>query len=73
METKRFEIIEKQGKLQQFQVIRNNKTGGLYMSQTQGYGLGMTILVDAEGKPLVDEEYIKSNLMMPPTLFQFTA
>lgn len=60
MDKKRFEIIEKQGKLQQFQVIRDNETGVLYMSQAQGYGLGMTVLVDAEGKPLVDEEYVRS-------------
>ncbi|ARF14057.1 DUF6440 family protein [Sporosarcina ureae] len=60
MNTKRFEIIEKQGKLQQFQVIRDNETGVLYMSRAQGYGLGMTVLVDANGKPLVDEEYLRS-------------
>ncbi|PIC76087.1 hypothetical protein CSV74_12480 [Sporosarcina sp. P19] len=60
MNTKRFEIIEKQGKLQQFQVIRDNQTGVLYMSQAKGYGLGMTVLVDAEGKPPVDDDYLRS-------------
>ncbi|PIC85384.1 hypothetical protein CSV72_13725 [Sporosarcina sp. P20a] len=60
MNTKRFEIIEKQGKLQQFKVIRDNETGVLYMSRAQDYGLGMTVLVDANGKPLVDEEYLRS-------------
>lgn len=60
MDTKRFEIIEKQGKMMQFQVIRDNETGVLYMSQAQGYGLAMTVLVDADGKPLVDDEYLRS-------------
>ena len=60
METKRFEIIEKQGTLNQFHVVRDNETGVLYMSQAQGYGLGMTVLVDREGKPLVDENYLRS-------------
>ncbi|PIC67538.1 hypothetical protein CSV71_11350 [Sporosarcina sp. P21c] len=60
MDKKRFAIIEKQGKLQQFQVIRDNETGVLYMSQAQGYGLGMTVLFDVEGKPLVDQEYVRS-------------
>lgn len=60
MNMNRFEVIEKQGKLHQFQVIRDNQTGVLYMSQAQGYGLAMTVLVDAEGKPLVDEDYLRS-------------
>lgn len=60
MDTKRFEIIEKQGQMMRFQMIRDNETGVLYMSQAQGYGLGLTVLVDAGGKPLVDEEYLRS-------------
>lgn len=57
MGVKRFEIIEKQGKLTQFQVIRDNQTGVLYVSYTQGSGLAMTVMVDQDGKPLVDEEW----------------
>lgn len=57
MAEKRFEVIEKQGKLEVFKVIRDNETGVLYMSHASGYGLGMTVLVDAEGKPLVDTNY----------------
>ncbi|MHA6260565.1 DUF6440 family protein [Sporosarcina sp. CAU 1771] len=55
MTDKRFEVIEKQGKIEVFQIIRDNETGVLYMS----YGLGMTVMVDPEGKPLVDLEYQK--------------
>lgn len=57
----RFEIIEKQGKLVQFQIIRDNQTGVLYMSHAAGYGLGLTVMVDQEGKPLVDADYMKSD------------
>ncbi|UOQ44901.1 DUF6440 family protein [Halobacillus salinarum] len=54
---KRFEVIDKQGKMERFQVIRDNHTGVLYMSYGAGYGLSMTVMVDQEGKPLVDEDY----------------
>ena len=60
MDTKRFEIIEKQGKMTQFQTIRDNQTGVLYMSYAAGYGMGLTVIVDQEGKPLVDTDYINS-------------
>lgn len=58
MNSKRFEVIEKQGKMEVFQVIRDNQTGVLYMSHSAGYGLGLTAMVDQDGKPLVDEDYI---------------
>ncbi|AXI00184.1 hypothetical protein DV702_10905 [Sporosarcina sp. PTS2304] len=57
MDEKRFEVIEKQGKMTQFQVIRDNQTGVLYMSYAAGYGLAMTVMVDPDGKPLVDKNY----------------
>lgn len=59
MREKRFETIEKQGKLEQFQVIRDNETGVLYMSHMFGYSGGLTVMVDQEGKPLIDENYRK--------------
>ncbi|GEN83441.1 hypothetical protein SLU01_17530 [Sporosarcina luteola] len=62
MAEKRFEVIEKQGKLEQFQVIRDNVTGVLYMSHAAGYGMGLTVLVDQEGKPLVDIDYKKTEI-----------
>ena len=60
MDNKRFEIIEKQGKLEQFQIIRDNQTGVLYMTHIAGTGMGLTVMVDQEGKPLVDVDYLKS-------------
>jgi len=62
MAEKRFEVIEKQGKLEQFQVIRDNETGVLYLSHAAGYGMGLTVLVNQEGKPLVDNGYKKTEL-----------
>lgn len=55
MNNKRFEIIYTQGKLEQFKVIRDNETGVLYMSNHAGAGGGLTVMVDQEGKPLVDD------------------
>jgi len=60
MDNKRFEVIDKQGKMEVYQVIRDNETGVLCMSHAAGFGLGMTVLMDPNGKPLVDEDYLKS-------------
>lgn len=59
MSDKRFEIIVKQGKLEPFKIIRDNKTGVLYMHHITGYAGGLTVMVDPQGKPLIDEEYKK--------------
>jgi len=53
--TKRFEEVYKQGKLNVTKVIRDNETGVLYMFQQEGYGAGLTVMVDEDGKPLVDK------------------
>jgi len=59
MNSKRFEIIYTQGKLELFKIIRDNQTGVLYMSNFSEAGSGLTVMVDQEGKPLVDENYKK--------------
>ncbi|NEU31744.1 hypothetical protein GN156_13315 [bacterium LRH843] len=59
MNDKRFEVIYKQGKLETFKIIRDNETGVLYMMNQSGYGGGITVMVDQEGKPLVDEGFRK--------------
>ncbi|QTD41816.1 DUF6440 family protein [Sporosarcina sp. Te-1] len=59
MDSKRFEIIYTQGKLEVFKVIRDNETGVLYMMNMAGAGSGLTVMVDQEGKPLLDENYKK--------------
>lgn len=54
---KRFEVIENQGFAPTYEVIRDNKTGVLYMSLSSAFGSAMTLLVDRDGKPLVDNEF----------------
>lgn len=54
---KRFEVIHKQGAMEVFKIIRDNETGVLYMSNHSGYGGGITVMVDPDGKPLIDEDF----------------
>lgn len=48
-----------QGKLEIFKIIRDNDTGVLYMLNHTGAGSGLTVMVDQEGNPLVDEGFKK--------------
>lgn len=59
MKYKRFEEIYSQGKLTVTKILRDNETGILYMVHQEGYGMGLTVMVDKEGKPLVDKGYYK--------------
>lgn len=54
---KRFEIIENQGFEPTYEVIRDNETGVLYMAYNAFFGVGITALVDQNGKPLVDNDF----------------
>lgn len=60
MTDKRFEVIYTQGKLKVTKVIRDNETGVMYMLHQEGYGIGLTAMLDQEGNPLVDKEDRKS-------------
>lgn len=55
MSKKRSEAICTQGKSELFRIIRDNGTGVLYMQNHTGAGDGLTVMVDQEGKPLLDE------------------
>lgn len=59
MKNERFTEVYTQGKLKATQVLRDNETGVLYMFHQLGYSGGLTVMVDQDGKPLVDEEFIK--------------
>lgn len=59
MKNNRFEAIYKQGTLEQFKVIRDNETGVLYLLNSTGSGGGLTVMVDPEGNPLIDEDFKK--------------
>ncbi|MCL2697733.1 MAG: DUF6440 family protein [Oscillospiraceae bacterium] len=54
---KRFEIVYKQGKLTGYKIIKDTKTGVMYLFFNDGaYAGGLTPLLDPDGKPLVDAE-----------------
>ncbi|MBM7601075.1 hypothetical protein JOC34_003496 [Virgibacillus halotolerans] len=59
MSKKRFEVIYTQGTLELFKIIRDNETGVLYMQNHRGggVGVGLTVMVDQKGNPLVDEGF----------------
>ncbi|CAG9623028.1 DUF6440 family protein [Sutcliffiella rhizosphaerae] len=57
MKNNRFEEVYKQGKLTVSKIIRDNETGVLYLVHQEGYGMGLTVMVDAEGKPIIDKNF----------------
>lgn len=50
---KRFEKVYSQGSLTNHEIWVDTETGVQYYYHGGGYGGGMTVLVDAEGKPLL--------------------
>jgi len=58
MTAKRFEVVHRDSLLSGPKVLRDNATGVLYLVAGEGFGGGPTVLVDREGKPLVDEQYV---------------
>lgn len=57
MANERFEEVYSQGKLRVTKIIRDNHTGVLYMMQQETYGVGLTVMLDQDGKPLVDQNF----------------
>jgi hypothetical protein len=57
MADKRFEEVYTDGRLKITKVLRDNETGVLYLYRQEGYGAGLTVMVDQEGKPLVDKGF----------------
>lgn len=56
---KRFEIIEKEGFMEGTRIIVDTETGVQYlMAHWTNIG-GLTVLVDKDGKPLLDPRYVK--------------
>ena len=55
MDDKRFEVIYKQGSGfgAYFRILRDRQTGVEYLFMGEGYGAGLTPLLDAPGKPVV--------------------
>lgn len=59
MDNKRFEAIYSQGKIENFKIIRDNETGVMYMFHYAGPVSGLTVMVDPDGKPLIDKDFKK--------------
>lgn len=55
MSENRFEIVEKGGSLLNniYQVIVDKQTGVNYLFIKEGYGAGLTPLLDENGKPII--------------------
>lgn len=56
---KRFEKIHSEsiGFGGSIDILRDSRTGVCYLWRTNGNGGGLTVLVDADGKPMVDHSY----------------
>jgi len=52
-QNERFERIYKQGKMTVIEIWVDKQTGVNYIFHQSGYAGGMTVLLDAEGKPVV--------------------
>ena len=53
----RFVISNKEGALEGTMLITDSETGVQYLFASAGYAGGLTLLVDKDGKPLLNKEY----------------
>lgn len=58
---KRFVRVFTQGTLRGTEIWVDRLTGVNYLFHQSGYAGGLTVLVDAEGKPVVSQEYRSGN------------
>ena len=49
----RFEKIYEQGTINSIEILRDKETGVNYIFRHSGYAGGLTVLLDAEGKPVI--------------------
>ncbi len=54
----RFEIVLKEGVMDSRKIIVDKETGVNYLAWQSGYSGGITPLLDAEGKPIIDKSKI---------------
>jgi hypothetical protein len=59
---KRFEKTYSQGTMSTMEVWVDKKTGVNYLYHAHGYGAGLTVMLAADGKPLVTPEKIETSL-----------
>jgi len=53
MAEKRFEVIQKEGRIAGTKILVDKETGVNYLFAFDGYAGGLTVLVDEEGKPII--------------------
>ena len=58
---KRFEATYSKGQLNGTKIITDTKTGVQYLFVFAGYAGGLTLLVDKDGKPMIDHDAIDNN------------
>ena len=54
----RFEKIYSQGTFSVIEIWVDKETGVNYIFRQSGYGGGLTVLLDEEGKPVITKKYI---------------
>ena len=54
---RRFVISNKEGALEGTMIFTDSETGVQYLFASSGYAGGLTVLVDKDGKPLVDKDH----------------
>ena len=54
---RRFVVSNKEGKIECVKIITDSETGVQYLFATEGYAGGLTVLLDKDGKPLLNEVY----------------
>lgn len=53
---RRFVVNNKKGILEGTRIITDSETGVQYLFAFEGYASGITLLVDKDGKPLLDKD-----------------
>lgn len=53
--SKRFQEIYKQGQLSRTNILVDTETGVNYLFHAEGYSVGLTVLLDRDGKPIVTQ------------------
>jgi len=53
----RFILSDKKGRMEGTRIITDTKTGVQYLFANWGSAGGLTLLVNKDGKPLIDETY----------------
>jgi len=57
---RRFIVSNKKGKIAGTRIITDSETGVQYLFAFDGYSGGLTVLLDKDGKPLVDKNHTDS-------------